>query len=225
LLNDCYDKETGGIETWIIPKKNSSENQKLQKKFNETKWGVGPDIDVMANFLYALCLEDFDRYKEFIENSTKYIYSKIEKDSFWNSRWYYGWQYGTMICVRLGVELLKNNATLHNIYSEIFHKIRNYIIENQKEDGGWSINLTANSDSLNTSLALSTLMLFGKSYDDREILQKGINFLKNKQNKDGSWEAVSFIKPKLNEPYKSKGITTSYALNALTKYNGTNFIR
>lgn len=220
LLDDCYNKKTGGIETWIIPKNNISDNQKLQKEFNEMKWGVGPDIDVMANFLYALCLYDYRQYKDVIENGTNYIYSKIEEGCFWNSRWYYGWQYGTMICIRLGFELVKHNAKFYSIYSKIFASVRNHIIYTQKNDGGWSINPTSISDSLNTSLALSTLMLYDKSYSHLEILKNGIDYLKENQKRDGSWKAVPFIKPKLNEPYKSIAITTSYVLNTLTTYDG-----
>lgn len=219
LLEDCYNAETGGMQTWIIPKENLTQNQKTQRKFNLTKWGAGPDIDVMGNFLYALCIYDFEKYKEPIEKGTAYIYSKIEKKSFWNSRWYYGWQYGTMICVRLAIELIKHNPSLENQYSNYFSSIRSYLIKNQNPDGGWALSITSQSDSLNTSLALSTLMLFDKSYKDKETLIKGINFLGNKQEVDGSWEAVHFIKPKVNEPYKSKGITTSYVLNTLTTFN------
>ena len=223
LLNDCYNHKTGGIETWIIPKENQSENQKKQQEFNESKWGSGPDIDVMANFLYALCLNDYEQYKDVIDKGTKYIYDRMEKDCFWNSRWYYGWQYGTMICVRLGFELSKYNIEFKNSYSKVFCDIRNYIIENQNQDGGWSINLTANSDSLCTSLALITLMYFDDSCDSEKI-RKGVTFLESKQYLDGSWEAIPFIKPKLNEPYKSKGITTSYVLNVLTNYHESNFV-
>jgi squalene-hopene/tetraprenyl-beta-curcumene cyclase len=223
LIEDCYNKHTGGIETWIIPKNNPSENQKLQKKFNDTKWGSGPDIDVMANFLYALCLEDYERYKSIIENGTDYIYKKAEEGCFWNSRWYYGWQYGTMLCVRLCLELLKQNSALSNTYSTVLNNVRSYIIKTQQDDGGWAVSSTAKSDPLNTSLALSTLMLFSETNKNIEALKRGIHFLENSQNLEGSWDAISFIKPKLNEPYKSKVITTSYALHALTTYYSTNF--
>jgi hypothetical protein len=54
------------------------------------------------------------------------------------------------------------------------------------------------------------------------IINNGIDYLKSTQNQKGYWEAIPFIKPKLNEPYKSKVITTSYVLNVLTNYNGTN---
>jgi squalene-hopene/tetraprenyl-beta-curcumene cyclase len=223
LTNDCYNKKTGGIQTWIIPKENPSEIQKLQKYFNDTKWGSGPDVDVMANFLYALCLYDFKKYKEVIENGTSYIYTQIEEGSFWNSRWYYGWQYGTMICVRLTLELLKHNDKLEGVYSNNLQKIKQYIIEYQNNDGGWANQFKASSDPLNTALALSTLLLFDKSYYNNDVLEKGIAFLENTQSVDGSWEAIPFIKPKLNEPYKSAGITTSYILNTLTTYYGKHF--
>ena len=41
-----------------------------------------------------------------LKKETEYIYSKIEEGCFWDSRWYYGWQYRTMICVRLGVVVM-----------------------------------------------------------------------------------------------------------------------
>ncbi|PSD43841.1 hypothetical protein C7E23_12335 [Elizabethkingia anophelis] len=46
----------GGIETWIIPNYNLSELQKKQDYFNRSKWGKGPDVEVVANFAYALQL-------------------------------------------------------------------------------------------------------------------------------------------------------------------------
>ncbi|KAF2514908.1 hypothetical protein [Flavobacterium foetidum] len=224
LLKDCYDEKTGGIETWIIPKENQSENQKTQKEFNETKWGSGPDIDVMANFLYALCINNFEKYKDVIESGTNYILSKIETGFFWNSRWYYGWQYGTMLCVRLGFEVLKNNSNLTEKYLNILFKTKDYIIKNQQNDGGWSVASTTATDPLSTAFALSTLMLYKKSSKDYVVFSKGISFLNKTQQKDGSWDAVPFIKPKLNEPYKSKTITSSYVLNTLTTYNNNGYI-
>ncbi|MRX69330.1 Squalene-hopene cyclase C-terminal domain-containing protein [Flavobacterium resistens] len=219
LLDDCYNEKTGGIETWIIPKENQTEKQKTQKKFNDTKWGSGPDIDVMANFLYALSICSYEKYKSVIENGTDYIFSKIENDSFWNSRWYYGWQYGTMLCVRLGFEVLRNNPDLNDKYLPILLKTRDYITKSQQKNGGWAMSSAGHPDPLSTALALSTLMLYEKLENNQITLSKGIAFLENTQQQDGSWEAVPFIKPKLNEPYKSKVISSSYVLNTLTTYN------
>lgn len=219
LLEDCYHNSTGGIETWIIPKNNQTETQKIQQEFNTTKWGCGPDIEVMANFLYGLTIENYPAYKNKIDQGVKYIFKNIEEEYFWYSRWYYGWLYGTMLCVRLSLELFKNNSTMRERYNNIFLKIKQNILNNQNEDGGWSIEFNGQSDPLNTSFALYTLMLMEIPINKSVSLEKGIEFLTNSQNQDGSWNAIQFIKPRLNEPYKSKVITTSYALNSLTLYN------
>ena len=220
LLEDCYHNSTGGIETWIIPKNNQSETQKIQQEFNTTKWGNGPDIEVMANFLYGLTIENYPLYKDIIEQGVKYIFKNIEDGYFWYSRWYYGWLYGTMLCVRLSLELFKNNSTTRELFENTSSKIKQNILNNQNEDGGWSLEFNGTSDPLNTSFALYTLMLFENRDNKCSSLEKGINFLTNSQNQDGSWNAIQFIKPRLNEPYKSKVITTSYALNSLALYNG-----
>lgn len=219
LLEECYHSKTGGIETWIIPKNNRSDIQKLQHEFNTNKWGSGPDIEVMANFLYALSLDNYKRYKDFIEQGVRYIFSNMHEGFFWYSRWYYGWLYGTMLCVRLCLELFKHNSKPDERYYETISKIRQNIIKNQNEDGGWAIEFNGNSDPLNTSFGLYTLMLLDKSSEKSIPLEKGIEFLYKTQNEDGSWAATQFIKPRLNEPYRSRVITTSYALNSLTLYN------
>ena len=220
LLEECYQNSTGGIETWIIPKKHRTDIQKKQHEFNTTKWGSGPDIEVMANFLYGLSIDNYPLYKDIIEHGVKYIFNNIEDGFFWNSRWYYGWLYGTMLCVRLSLELFKYNSTEKEFFENTLSKIKQNILNNQNDDGGWSMVFKGKSDALNTSFALYTLMLMENPADKSLSLEKGVEFLNKSQNPDGSWNAIQFIKPRLNEPYKSKVITTSYVLNSLTLYNG-----
>ena len=220
LLEECYQNSTGGIETWIIPKNNRTEIQKKQHEFNSTKWGSGPDIEVMANFLYGLSIDNYLTYKDVIESGVKYIFNNIEDGFFWYSRWYYGWLYGTMLCVRLSLELLKNNSREEEFFTNTLSKIKQNILNNQNDDGGWSIVFNGKSDPLNTSFALYTLMLLENTADKSLSIEKGVEYLNESQNPDGSWNAIQFIKPRLNEPYKSKVITTSYVLNSLTLYNG-----
>jgi hypothetical protein len=56
--------ENGGIETWILPKNNLNDLQKIQNEFNTNKWGKGPDVEVVANFIYSLHLIDKKKYKK-----------------------------------------------------------------------------------------------------------------------------------------------------------------
>jgi hypothetical protein len=219
LLNDCYRRDTGGIETWIIPKHFRTEIQIVQAEFNSTKWGSGPDVDVMANFLYALSLYNYDSYKDYIEDGIKYVFSKSEEMSFWNSRWYFGWLYGSMVCVRLCIEAIKNNVKLIALYSDTLKRVNKYILQNQNKDGGWSMAANGISDALNTSFALYILLLAEIPSDILPVIERGIEYLHKTQNMDGSWNAVPFIKPRLNDPYKSRTITTGYALNTLALYH------
>ncbi len=53
----------GGIETWIIPSNPKTSIQKKQEFFNKEKWGKGPDLEVVANFIYALQIYNASLYK------------------------------------------------------------------------------------------------------------------------------------------------------------------
>ncbi len=195
---------SGGIETWIIPHKDITNLQKKQEYFNKTKWGKGPDLEVVANFVYALFLYNKNLYKTQIDKSLKYIIGQQQKSGFWQSRWYYGCYYGTYVCLRL---LKKVNK-----YSEQIQFAIKSIIKNQNRDGGFSLSKDGESDPLTTSFALLSLKLF-LPVDNVAVL-KATRYLEESQITDGSWSAVNFIKPKINEPYKSKTLTTAFVLKA-----------
>jgi hypothetical protein len=46
-------------------------------------------------------------------------------------------------------------------------------------------------------------------------IKRAIKYLKVTQHESGYWNATNFIKPKAQEPYKSKTITTAFVLKAL----------
>lgn len=196
----------GGIETWIIPKDNQTEIQKKQEFFNFTRWGTGPDVEVVANFIYALQRYDSKQYKNQTEKALEYIIKEQNKEGFWESTWYYGNYYGTYVCLRL-IKMFENNFSNH------IERAMEYITNNQNSDGGFSLNEKGESDSLSTSFAILGLELFPKQKD--KTIEKAKQFLIKSQNPDGSWKAINFIKPKFLEPYKSKTITTAFAMKAL----------
>jgi len=205
LLNDRY-HEDGGIETWIIPNKDKTDNQKIQEHFNETKWGKGPDVEVMANFLYSIVMCDLKKYGDKILISINYLITKQNQVGYWQSRWYYGKYYGTFVCLRLLTHLNSKN------YDFSIQNALKFLCATQNKDGGWGT--SKNSDPLNTSYAILTLKLY-KFMFKNEILD-GINYLEKNQNQSGSWNAVDFIEPKSYQPYKSEVLTTSIVLKALT---------
>ncbi|MDX2191443.1 MAG: prenyltransferase/squalene oxidase repeat-containing protein [Bacteroidota bacterium] len=196
----------GGIETWILPSRNRTKLQQKQNLYNETKWGKGPDVEVMANYLYGLSLFDDKKYDLTIKNGLLYILSKQNIQGYWESRWYFGSYYGTYICLKL--------FHINNLHYPESDKALNFIKSKQNKDGGWGLNFKE-SDPLSTAFCILSLDLFENTRVDNYIL-KGFKYLKSCQLEDGSFNATPFIKPRGIESYKSKILTTSYALYALS---------
>ena len=204
-LDECV-LSNGGIETWIIPKLNQTSIQKKQEHFNSTKWGKGPDVEVVANFIYALVILNKTQYDSVIKKSIQYILKQQNDKGYWNSRWYYGNYYGTYVCLRLLKEFEKD-------FSEEIKNATNYLINTQNKDGGFSIAANVLSDPLSTSFSILGLKLFFDK--NSKVINKAVKYLNDVQNVNGSWAAVNFIKPKVCEPYKSETLTTAYVLKAI----------
>lgn len=196
----------GGIETWIIPKLNQTSIQKKQEHFNSTKWGKGPDVEVVANFIYALVILNKTQYDSIIKKSIRYILNQQNNKGYWKSRWYYGNYYGTYVCLRLLKEFEKD-------FSKEIKNATNYLINTQNKDGGFSIEVNEISDPLSTSFSTLSLKLFLDK--NSKVINKSVKYLNDVQNVNGSWSAVNFIKPKVYEPYKSETLTTAYVLKAI----------
>ena len=208
VLNNCVD-ENGGIKTWIIPTKNRTKHQEKQLLYNKTKWGEGPDVEVMANFLYSLTLVKNAKFETYIKRGADYILDLQNKDGFWISRWYFGNFYGTYVCLRLLKSLNNKTDCSINITNAI-----NYIMNSHNSDGGWGM-VKDNSDPLSTSLAILSLKLYCTDEFIKEAIKSGSNYLINNIEKDKTWQAIDFILPRMNEPYKSKTITNMFVLRAL----------
>jgi hypothetical protein len=206
-LNNQYNKN-GGIATWLIPNTNRTEIQNKQILFNETKWGTGPDVEVTANFIYALHLYNSEKYSVYIKNAIDYIINNRHNNGYWDSRWYYGSLYGTYVCLRL-LKPYQEYSTAKLSTARALVQLRLA----QNDDGGYGLYKDQPSDPLSTALAILTLKLFSDKADIG--IRKAELFLKNTQQEEGCWEATDFIKPKVNEPYKSRTLTTAYVLQSL----------
>ncbi len=93
--------ENGAVETWIVPKYERSQIQEMQHQYNSSKWGVGPDTEVVANLFYGLAVYDPKRFSRVINNAVSYLESVQNTEGSWESRWYYDAFYGTYVCSRL----------------------------------------------------------------------------------------------------------------------------
>ncbi len=196
----------GGIETWIIPKENHDARQQRQVHFNQTKWGSGPDVEVVANFIYGVHQFDSVKYQVPIKNALKFIIDHQNDRGYWDSRWYYGTFYGTYVCLRILNEF-KDRFPVYIL------KAIEYIIDHQNKDGGFSTEPGKASDPLATAFALLSLKFFLNS--EHKAAQDAANYLLRVQHVSGHWNESNFIKPKAYEAYKSKTLTTAFVLKAL----------
>jgi hypothetical protein len=200
--------ENGGIKTWVLPSVATNEKQKIQKFYIESKWGEGPDVEVVANFIYSLALYDNTKYESPILKGCSFLEASQTARGSWESRYYYGDYYGTYVCTRM---LLFNTPKL---YKHRLKKAFDFLVESQNPDGGWGL-VEKKSDPLNTAFGLMALKNFDKSERILQAQKKSRSYLASSVGDDGSWAAVNFIKPRINDPYRSKTITTAYVLKAL----------
>ncbi|HMO39100.1 MAG TPA: terpene cyclase/mutase family protein [Saprospiraceae bacterium] len=206
-IDNCFDSNYS-FYTWLVPKKHLNEIQAKQKQFNTEKWGTGPDTEVVANFIYSLMLIDGITYKYVIESSLNFLISQQHAEGFWASRWYYGNYYGTYVCLRSLLMHSKGNNV------DLITKSFQYILNSQNDDGGWG-QVSGKSDPLNTAFCIITLKLLD-CYNSETSIMKGKNYLIESVNSENKWEAVNFIKPRINDPYRSSTLTTAYVLKALS---------
>jgi squalene-hopene/tetraprenyl-beta-curcumene cyclase len=192
--------ENGAVETWIVPKENRDAVQQIQHHYNLTKWGIGPDTEVVANFFYGLALYDQKRFEKIIKKAVNYLESVQLSDGSWDSRWYYGAFYGTFVCTRLIAKIFPDSPALTSA--------SRFLVKSQNGNGGWG-------DQLNTSFAF--LALSYCNVKNEKCVAAAVKFLKNSISE--GWEEINFIKPRLGEPYKSQTITALYMCKAAAAWN------
>lgn len=211
LLHDNA-RPDGPFETWIVPATGRTPQQERQAEFNRSKWGVGPDNEVMANLFYALALYDPVRFAETIQHGITYLESQQEANGSWVSRWYYGPYYGTYVCLRLFAIARPNSPTIRHA----LHFLR----QSQGSDGGWGLEDTG--DPLSTSLALlglASVQEHDNDTGDLDRVEQALVYLQHGQESDKSWPSVQFIRPRMNEPYSSRTITNVYILKAAVAWH------
>ncbi|OGF52524.1 hypothetical protein A3I27_02825 [Candidatus Giovannonibacteria bacterium RIFCSPLOWO2_02_FULL_43_11b] len=98
------------------------------------------------------------------------------------------------------------------IGDEVASGAKNFIVQNQKEDGGWAFALSTGSDTNMTSMTLMALLEAGASKTDANI-SKAVGYLKDAQNSDGGFP----YDPKSSFGTSSDASSDAWALSALNK--------
>ena len=196
--------EDGSYETWIVPNPPRTQLQCRQAAFNEGKWGVGPDIEVVANLLFALQLYDSTRFQDRIRRGADWLLQRQSVDGSWPCRWYVGPFYGTYVSMRLLERVAPDAPGLA--------KGKQFVRSSQGADKGWGHH--RQSDPLSTALALLILGMGEVEGEDRDRADAAQAYLMKSRQAGGSWAASPFITPRMGENYVSRTLAEAYVAKA-----------
>ena len=180
------------------------------------------DIDcvVNANILTALAEYGEENSQE-AKQALNWIIKMIEKEKC-NSCGYY---YPT--CFSLFYALSKAISKGVEVREDITRKIKDQMINSQKNDGSWGDEIEGN-DLLSSLYALNALIDLCDNSDRRlrMIIEKGLKFIERSANFHSDycfWEGGAFFSvggiARKSHIWKSRAYTTALAVEALSSYN------
>lgn len=202
----------GTFRTWILDPRDESSLQSILQQLVATHWNeyFGMDVENTANMLYALSCYDTNKYDSTLIEGTQAVADAQVSSGEWPSPWCSNKFFSMYLCVRL--------LTTVRIRDETLQKCCEYLLQSQRDDGGWGHH---ESDSLSTALALLTLMLLGDAGCgvSEQAVERGVAFVLVQQQPDGGWNRAFFMRLALANRhivYKNRTITTAFALRALS---------
>ena len=217
IVFDDISHADGSFETWIIPSTDQTDSETRQAECARTMWGTGPDVEVMANLLYAIALIDLERYRERIDRGATYLEEHQRDNGGWSSTWYHGPFYGTYVCLRLLARVRSGSVAVRRAAS--------MLRDSQNADGGWGED--GASTALDTSLALLGLAAVHAAGaalpEDAALASRALAWLQSKECDGGSWPADHFIRMEVGRAtggptyvvsHGSRTLTTTFVMKA-----------
>ncbi len=197
--------ESGVMLTWIT---SGSDRESIhrQRELNDRLWGVGPDPEVVANMYDVLLDYNPSLLEPLRVASVAYLKNAQLPSGAWSSRWYVGWPYGTY---RVGRYLYRIEE-LKGLTRQRWHR---FLYEGRNPDGGYGLRPGVESDPLST--ALMALCMRDTGHKQHPYFREARDFLLRTQSEDGSWESVPFVTPRPGQAFRSRAVTTIFALDAL----------
>jgi squalene-hopene/tetraprenyl-beta-curcumene cyclase len=145
--------------------------------------------DITARILELLGYEGYSLQNPQVQKALRYIQERQEEDGSWYGRWGVNYIYGTWQVLR-GLRAL--NLDMNQPW---LLKGRDWLESVQREDGGWGERCNTYDDPVfkgqgpSTASQTAWAVMGLCAFDDpsRPSIQKGIQYLIDKQNADGSW--------------------------------------
>ncbi len=201
----CGLDSKGVMLTWITGGADQR-NSQWQRELNSRLWGMGPDPEVVAN-MYDVLLDYRPLLLEPLRSaSLAYLKNAQLPSGAWASRWYVGWPYGTY---KVGRYLYR----LGEFKGDCLQRWDEFLNQGRNPDGGFGLQPGAESDPLST--ALVSLCMRDIGYGHHPFYRDARDFLLRTQSEDGSWESVPFVTPRPGQAFRSRAVSTIYALDAL----------
>lgn len=145
--------------------------------------------DITARILELLGYEGYSVQHPQVQKALRYLQEHQEEDGSWYGRWGVNYIYGTWQVLR-GLRAL--NLDMNQGW---LLKARDWLESVQHEDGGWGERCNTYDDpvfkgqgpSTASQTAWAVMGLCAFDDPDRPSIQRGIEYLIEKQNSDGSW--------------------------------------
>ena len=162
------------------------------------------DVDSVVNANVLLYLGEREETKAVCDYLNHIVLNDQEEGSYW----YY--------LDHLTLYYMISRAYFNGVSSlrDARYTVVNKIISRQQKDGSFG-------NDLNTALAVCALFNF--EYDNSAVLDPAIDYILNRQQKDGAWSRVAFYAgPEAPLPHSfwsgSEELTTAFCIEALARY-------
>lgn len=152
-----------------------------------------PSTDVTAHVLEALGRNGYDYNDERIRKGFDFLHSEQEENGSWFGRWGVNYIYGTSMV------LMATTPYKRSLPIESIQKAVQWLISHQNGDGGWGESCESYFDpqyagvgaSTASQTAWSVLGLLAVGINNENV-QKGIQYLIQTQNEEGTWDEKLF---------------------------------
>ena len=150
--------------------------------------------DITARTLEMCSYYSLGRSDPRVQRALAYLYRTQEADGSWFGRWGVNYLYGTW-------QVLRGLARIgEDMSTERVQKAVRWLHSVQNEDGGWGETCAsydpehpkANGPSTASQTAWALMGLFNAGDLNSPFVKRGIDYLLNSQNSDGTWEEAWF---------------------------------
>lgn len=182
-----------------------------------------PTVDVTARCIGCLGQVDREAYLENIARGVAFIRREQESDGSWFGRWGANYIYGTWSA------LAGLNGAGEDMRAPYIRKAVDWLIDHQREDGGWGEGLESYEDwgagtgreSIPSQTAWATLGLMAAGYTGSTAVARGIKWLETAPREGARWEETHFTGTGFPKVFylKYHGYAAFFPLWAIARYS------